>query len=280
MGMVVGVTKEVSYHMSTVPRLLLFVGILLLAALLVLWRGILPAQAELSITATPSITRTLHPSDWSFVPVVRGEVVGPTVTPTLPPPTVTASPTLTSAPPTITSTPEPSATSSSTPTPTTTATATVITTPEPTITPQPTSTVEPTATATLEPEPTATLEPGDTGDIRIIEIFFDGDVFQVESDEYIEIRNEDAKPINLKGWTLEDEGPNHSYTFPAYTMDPGETCRIYTNEVHPSSCAFNWGHGQAIWNNSGDTATLKDGRGRIIDVCSYDGSGTSETCFP
>ena len=264
--------------MRTLLRLFLVSITLLLAAFLVLWQGIAPAQAELAITATPSITRTPILSDWSYMPLVQGELVGPTVTPTLPPPTMTASPTLTSQPPTATATAThtvaPSATPTSTATPTTTPTATATNTPQPTHTPQPT------ATATEEPEPTATSEPVSTGDIRITKIFFDGDVFQVESDEYVEIRNEDNKPIKLKGWSLEDEGPNHTYTFPAYTMAPGESCRIYTDEVHPDWCGLNWGHGQAIWNNGGDTATLKDSSRKTIDTCSYAGSGTSTNCRP
>lgn len=238
--------------MRLLLRLFLVSITLLLAAFLVLWQGIAPAQAELAITATPSITRTPILSDWSYMPLVHGELVGPTVTPTLPPPTMTASPTLTSQPPTAT------------------ATATLTVAPSAT----PTSTTTPTTTPTA----TATSEPVSTGDIRITKIFFDGDVFQVESDEYVEIRNEDNKPIKLKGWSLEDEGPNHTYTFPAYTMAPGESCRIYTDEVHPDWCGLNWGHGQAIWNNGGDTATLKDSGRKTIDTCSYAGSGTSTNC--
>jgi predicted ATPase with chaperone activity len=52
-------------------------------------------------------------------------------------------------------------------------------------------------------------------------------------------------------------------------MQPGDVCRIYTNENHPEWCGFNYGSGSAIWNNSGDTATLKDGNGTLIDEYGY-----------
>jgi len=100
----------------------------------------------------------------------------------------------------------------------------------------------------------------------------------VESDEYVEIENYDNKIVRLGGWKLHDSGQIHTYTFPNYNMEPGETCRVYTNENHPEWCGFNWGNGSAIWNNSGDEATLKDGSGTVIDSCSYDGSGDTAYC--
>jgi hypothetical protein len=46
-----------------------------------------------------------------------------------------------------------------------------------------------------------------------------------------------------------------------YTLQPGQTCRVYTNESHPDTCGFSFGSGKAIWNNKGDCGHLyrKDG---------------------
>lgn len=37
----------------------------------------------------------------------------------------------------------------------------------------------------------------------------------------------------------------------------------------PGGCGFSYGSGTAIWNNTGVTATLRDGSGTLIDEYSY-----------
>ena len=117
------------------------------------------------------------------------------------------------------------------------------------------------------PTPTATEQPNTTGDISIVEIFYDGASGQ-EPDEYVEIKNDDAKPIQLQNWTLSDAA-GHVFTFPSFVFQPEQVCRVYTNEVHPEWCGFSYGSGAAIWNNSGDTATLRDGNGTLVDMYTY-----------
>ena len=64
-------------------RFLLFVvSIFLLGSFLILG-GIEQADAE------PGVSATFEASSWNFLPVVRGQVQGPTPTPTLPPPSST-----------------------------------------------------------------------------------------------------------------------------------------------------------------------------------------------
>lgn len=151
-------------------------------------------------------------------------------------------------------------------------------TPTPTSTPTSTNTPLPTNTPTNTPTPTATptQPPGNTGNVVLTYIFFDGTGSQ-EPDEYVEIRNDDTMSVLLGGWTLRDAG-NHVFTFPSHTMPPGQVCRVYTNQNHPEWCGFSYGSGSAIWNNSGDTATLRNSNGQTIDTCSYSGSGTGASC--
>ena len=52
-------------------------------------------------------------------------------------------------------------------------------------------------------------------------------------------------------------------------IQPGQECRIYTNEFHPEWCGFSYGSGSAIWNNTGDCANLRDGQGTQIDQYCY-----------
>jgi hypothetical protein len=120
-------------------------------------------------------------------------------------------------------------------------------------------------TDSVTPEPTQ--PPKTTGNVVIVTIHYDG-LGSSEPDEYVEIRNDDTLAIYLDNWTLTDEA-NHVFTFPNFVIIPTFSCRIYTNEIHPDWCGFSYGSGSAIWNNGGDTATLRDGNGALIDDYSY-----------
>jgi hypothetical protein len=122
---------------------------------------------------------------------------------------------------------------------------------------------------TEEPTATSTGEPGDTGNIVITNIFYNGVKGSAEPDEYVEFRNDDTKVIQLAGWKLSDFGEIHVFTFPSFEIQPGQVCRVYTNESHPESCGFTFGNDAGIWNNTGDTATLRDANGNFIDDYSY-----------
>ena len=87
-------------------------------------------------------------------------------------------------------------------------------------------------------------------------------------DEYVEIRNEESFPIQLNDWTLRDAA-DHIFTFPSFVIQPDQVSRVYTNQNHPEWCGFNYGSGSPIWNNTGDTAYLRDSNGILIDDYSY-----------
>jgi len=123
---------------------------------------------------------------------------------------------------------------------------------------------EPTPTHGTTPIP----PPDTTGNIVITSILYDGVQDPAEPDEYVEIRNDDTVAIRLSGWTLHDEA-NHVFTFPDQVMEPGQVCRVYTNENHSESCGFSYGSSSAIWNNSGDCAYLWDSAGTLIDMYCY-----------
>lgn len=114
---------------------------------------------------------------------------------------------------------------------------------------------------------TKPLPPGPVGQVVITTIFYDGAGSQ-EPDEYVEIRNEDTQSLQLAGWTLRDAA-NHVFTFPTFTLQPGQVCRVYTNQIHPSWCGFSFGSGSAVWNNGGDCAELQNSHDIIVDSYCY-----------
>jgi len=109
-----------------------------------------------------------------------------------------------------------------------------------------------------------------TGQIAITYIFYDGVVPRVESDEYVEFRNPSAEVVDMSGWKLISLIGEQTFVFPTgFTMQPGQTCRAYTNEYHPERCGLSFGSGSAVWRNSGDTAVILDTQGQEVSRYSY-----------
>jgi len=107
--------------------------------------------------------------------------------------------------------------------------------------------------------------------IQIINIFYDGRVPNVESDEYVEITNLGTQPQNLQGWVLMDISDGYpSFTFSSYILAPGKSIRVYTNEYHPEWGGFSFEYSLAIWNNSTpDIAVLYDSQDNEVSRRSY-----------
>ncbi|MBP8003208.1 MAG: thermonuclease family protein [Chloroflexi bacterium] len=122
---------------------------------------------------------------------------------------------------------------------------------------------------TQPPAPSATA-PSVPGAVVISYVFYDGQVTQVESDEYAEITNQGGSSVNLGGWRLNAGDAGQDFWFPAFELAPGQSCRVYTNEVHPETCGFSFDYGRAIWANSGECGYLYDQSG--IEVSRY--------CYP
>ena len=121
------------------------------------------------------------------------------------------------------------------------------------------------AVPSLPPPPTPAPSP--CGDVRITAVHYAGSGTQ-EPDEYVEIKNIDNLPILLQDWTLRDKA-NHVFTFPSYLLEPGKSCRIYTNEHRPDWCGFSFRSASPIWNNDGDTLYLWDSEGGFVLEYSY-----------
>lgn len=111
------------------------------------------------------------------------------------------------------------------------------------------------------------FQESDSPAVVIEEIFYNGQK-NPESDEYAQIRNISTEPVQLSGWML-SAGNNQDFTFPAFELASGHTCRVYTNEVHPDSCGFSFGRDESLWSNSGDCGYLYDSSGNLIDQSCY-----------
>jgi hypothetical protein len=109
--------------------------------------------------------------------------------------------------------------------------------------------------------------------VRIVCIFYDGVVPTSEADEYVEIKNFGASAVDLAGWTLKDTADGTpTFTFPSFLLQPGQTIRVYTNQVHQEWGGFSFGRGSAIWSNNTtdpDRAGLFNAQGVLLSEKSY-----------
>lgn len=74
--------------------------------------------------------------------------------------------------------------------------------------------------------------------------------------EFLEIHNP-GPAVNMTGWTLHDAA-NNTFTFPQFTLQ--------TNSYVVIGLDYAW---QTVWNNGGDTATLRDANGTIVDEVTF-----------
>ena len=97
--------------------------------------------------------------------------------------------------------------------------------------------------------------------------------------EWFRLTNSTKKGIQLKGFTVRDTS-NHVYTFGTYALAPGNSVVVHTGKGtngKPGAWERYWGSGNYIWNNTGDTATLRTPAGKIINSCKF-GKGTVTNC--
>ena len=90
--------------------------------------------------------------------------------------------------------------------------------------------------------------------------------------EWVRIVNSGNGPVLIAGWTLSDATGADPYTFPAYLLMPGTPVTVFTGSGVMNDTALFMGRTAPVFNNSGDTAILRDGTGTIIDRQSGGGS--------
>ena len=116
--------------------------------------------------------------------------------------------------------------------------------------------------------------------VQIVAIYFDSPGSDYGSNtslnaEWVRIRNVTGRTKTLTGWTLRDAA-NHVYHFPTLKLAAGVAVRVHTGHGTRSAGNLYWGSSAYIWNNTGDSAVLKNASGVRIDHCSYTSSQDPE----
>ena len=89
--------------------------------------------------------------------------------------------------------------------------------------------------------------------------------------EWVRLYNTSGSRISLTGWTLRDTA-GHVFKFAAFTLDAHGYVRIHTGHGTRTQSDRYWDRGWYVWNNTGDTATLRDSSGGTVDSCHYTGT--------
>lgn len=88
-----------------------------------------------------------------------------------------------------------------------------------------------------------------------------GDDRQNLNGEWIQITNSGQNSASMTDWSIFDDSSRQIYEFPSFTLNPGTSVKVFTGKGSNSATELYMGRGSPIWNNDGDTATLKDAGG-------------------
>lgn len=95
--------------------------------------------------------------------------------------------------------------------------------------------------------------------------------------EWVRIINKASTKRSLTGWKLKDK-TGYTYTFGTFSLAGGKTVYVHTGKGTNTTARRYWGRSAYVWNNTGDTAYLRNSAGTLMDSCSWGSSGSSKYC--
>jgi hypothetical protein len=109
------------------------------------------------------------------------------------------------------------------------------------------------------------------------------------NDEYVQIKNTTTTTKSLGGWTLRDKqstASGHIYKFSStFKLGAGKTVTVRTGKGTSGTFTRYWGRSYTqgtyayIWNNTSDTAYLRNSSGTLKDSCAYSSSSSVYTKY-
>lgn len=127
---------------------------------------------------------------------------------------------------------------------------------------------------------TGTTDTGSAGAVVINEVLADNDAAFEDPDnagefeDVLELHNTGSAAVDLSGWTLDDAesaASSKTFTFPNGTsIAAGGTLVVLCNGTAGAALRTDFGLGK-----NGDTVTLKNGSGTLVDEVSWSDGGTA-----
>ena len=118
------------------------------------------------------------------------------------------------------------------------------------------------------------------GGVRITAIYFDSPGSDTGGNsslnaEWVRLKNITSSRRTLTGWTLRDAS-GHVYVFASFSLAAGSAVKIHSGSGRDTAGNRYWRSSGYIWNNTGDTATLRNARGSLVDRCTYSSAADPE----
>lgn len=98
------------------------------------------------------------------------------------------------------------------------------------------------------------------------------------NNEYLVVKNVSASTLTIGGYKIRD-AQGHTFTFPTGTkIGAGRQIVIRSGKGPNSAGVLYWQQSNYVWNNTGDTLTLTNAKGTVLERCSYKGGGVTASC--
>ncbi|PSQ21209.1 nuclease [Halobacteriales archaeon QS_9_67_17] len=115
---------------------------------------------------------------------------------------------------------------------------------------------------------TVTADRG-TIDVQTVHADAQGDEYDNLNDEYVVFENAGDGDLDLTGYTVTDE-VDQQYAFPdGFVLGVGDTVTLHTGSGTDTDTDLYWGSSSPIWNNSGDTVSVYDETGTLVEEYTY-----------
>jgi hypothetical protein len=86
--------------------------------------------------------------------------------------------------------------------------------------------------------------------------------------EWVRITNTTSTNRSLTGWTLKDK-TGYTYKFPTFTLKAKASVYVHTGKGAATSSHRYYNRTWYVWNNTGDTASLRDSKGVLKDSWAF-----------
>ncbi len=86
--------------------------------------------------------------------------------------------------------------------------------------------------------------------------------------EYIVVTNFSKKTQVVTGWSVGDTS-GHRYVFLRFSLKAGKNVKLHTGKGKNTATDLYWGQENYVWNNTRDTATLRNVKKAAVDTCSW-----------
>ena len=115
--------------------------------------------------------------------------------------------------------------------------------------------------------------------IRITQIQYDSPGSDTGSNtslntEWVRITNTTSVNRSMTGWTLKDK-QGYTYKFPTFTLKAKASVYVYTGKGSATSTKRYYNRTWYVWNNTGDSAYLRDSKGVLKDSWTFSDIGSA-----